>query len=99
MGMMSCQNCHCGQKEREEQQALIESARKVDKIEIRQRDKDKLMDGRNTIVVMNGQPLKYVKSIEVKVDAKGLGIVKLEMYASVAMDESVVKDAEVGVSE
>lgn len=85
---MACENCNCGK-------AQIEQARSVDKIEIKQKDPNKLMTGMNTIVLLNGSPIKHAKSIEVKVDAKGMGIVKLEMYAAVKMDESIVKDAEI----
>ena len=85
---MACPGCSCGQAE-------IEKARSVDKVEIKQRDPNKLMDGSNTLVMLNGSPIKHAKSIEVKVDANGMGIVKIEMYASVSMDESVVKDAEI----
>jgi hypothetical protein len=85
---MACENCSCGK-------AQIEKAQTVDKIEIRQRDPNKLMTGANTIVLMNGQPVRHTQSIEVKVDARGLGIVKLEMYASVKMNESIIKDVEI----
>lgn len=85
---MACENCTCGQ-------AQIEKAQRVDKIEIKQRDPNGLMTGANTQVLLNGQPLRHAKSIEVKVDARGMGLVKIEMYASVKMDESIVKDAEI----
>lgn len=85
---MACPGCSCGQAE-------IESARRVDKIEIKQRDPGKLMSGMNTQVLFNGVPIKHAKSIELKVDSRGLGIVKLELYASVDMDESIVKDTEI----
>ena len=85
---MACPGCSCGQAE-------IELARSVDKIEIKQKDPSKLMTGMNTVVLLNGVPLKHASSIEVKVDAKGMGIVKIEMYANVTMDEAVVKDAEI----
>lgn len=85
---MACQGCSCGQAE-------IELARRVDKVEIKQKDPNQLMSGMNTIVMLNGVVVKHAKSIEVKVDSRGMGIVKLELYASVAMDESIVKDAEI----
>jgi len=85
---MACPGCSCGQAE-------IEKAQRVDKIEIKQRDPNKLMTGMNTQVLLNGVALKHAKSIEVKVDATGMGLVKLELYANVKMDEAIVKDAEI----
>lgn len=83
---MACQGCSCGQAE-------LEKAQRVDKIEIKQKNPNSLMTGMNTIVLLNGVALKHASSIEVKVDAKGMGIVKIEMYANVVMDEAIVKDA------
>ncbi len=93
---MACENCNCGKKQMEENAAakLVE-AKTVDKIEIKQRYPDKLMTGMNTIVLMNGQPIRHAKSVELKIDGRGMGIVKIEMYAEVKMDEAIVADAEV----
>ena len=86
---MACQNCSCGM-------AQIEAARRVDKVEIKQRDPNSIMDAANTVVILNGVPLKNPRSIEVKIAPNGTALVKLELYARVDMDESIVKDAEIG---
>jgi len=85
---MSCQNCSCGLKQ-------IEMARTINKIEIKQRDPSKIMDAENTVLFMDGLPIRNASSIEVKIGPDGRGIVKLEMYASIEMSEAVVQDAEI----
>jgi hypothetical protein len=85
---MACKGCSCGMAE-------IEKARSVDTVEIRQRDPSKLLDASNTIVILNGVPLKNPQSIEVKITNNGDAIVKLELFAKVDMDRAIVKDLEV----
>lgn len=75
--------------------AQIEAARRIDKIEIKPIDKTKLLDASNTMIILNGQPIKNPHSLEIKMAADGTAMVKLELYAKVSMDESIVKDAEV----
>jgi hypothetical protein len=85
---MACQGCTCGQ-------AQLELARRVDKIEIKQRDPSKLMGADNTVITLNGVPIKNPQSIEVKIAKNGDAYVKLELFAKVDMDQSLVKDAEI----
>lgn len=85
---MSCQNCTCGMKQ-------IEMARTINKVEIKPIDASKIIDGSNTQILIDGQPIKNARSIEVKIGPDGLGIVKVELYAKIEMQESLVKDAEI----
>ena len=89
---MACQGCSCGMAE-------IEKARRVDKVEIRPIDKNKLMDDTNVMVIINGTKIINPKSIEVKIkEGQRGGIVKIEMFADVSVAEAIVKDTEVGGS-
>ncbi len=85
---MACPGCSCGM-------AQIEAARRVDKIEIKPIDPKKLLDANNMLIILNGQPIKNPHSIELKVVDGGTALVKLELFAKLSMDESIVKDAEV----
>lgn len=90
---MACQNCSCGL-------AQIEAARRVDRVEIRPIDKNKLMDDTNVMVIINGVKILNPKSIEVKIaGGQRGGIVKIEMFADVSVAESIVKDTEIGDSD
>ena len=89
---MACQNCSCGL-------AQIEQARRVDRVEIRPIDKNKIMDDNNVMVIINGTKIINPKSIEVKIkEGQRGGIVKIEMFADVSVAESIVKDTEIGES-
>lgn len=75
--------------------AQIEAARRVDKLEIKPIDPSKILDGTNMLVILNGQPIKNPHSLELKIAKDGTALVKMELFAKVSMDESIVKDAEV----
>jgi len=56
-------------------------------VEIRQRKEEliggRIMTGANTQVLIDGKKVPYARSVEFKVDARGLAVVKLELYANV----------------
>lgn len=50
-------------------------------ITIRTKDKSKPPAGYNTEVLLDGKPVPFCKSASLTVDARGMTVVKLEMYA------------------
>jgi len=50
------------------------------------RNPEKIATGFNTEVLIDGQPLKGVKSFSFEVTAKNVGLVKIELYAHVEID-------------
>ncbi len=55
-----------------------------------------LMEGRNTEVLINGQPFAdYVTEVEIRVGTSGFAEVRLEMLASVEFDGNVVPEVTV----
>lgn len=86
---MACQNCSCGL-------AQIELARRVDRVEVRPIDPNKIMDDNNVMVIINGTKIINPKSIEVKIkEGQRGGIVKIEMFADVSVAESIVTNTEI----
>jgi len=70
----------------------------IHKITVRNKegiDPNKISTGNGTEVLIDGQPLKGVRTFSYEVTARGIGLVKLEMYGNVEIDNyadlSVVK--------
>lgn len=66
----------------------------IEHIKIYARDPSKPMTGINCRVELNGAVLGSCRSAEFKIDTKGLGIVKLELYASVDIEGQVETEIE-----
>lgn len=59
------------------------------KIELRSKNPDKISTGANTELYIDGQKAKGVKSFKYEVDARGVGIVTVQYFGSVAIDSNI----------
>jgi hypothetical protein len=72
---------------------------KPHKIQIRNKEGSEEMTtkGMNCQVLLDGEPVKFCKSFKFEVEAGGMGLVTMQMYAEVEMD--VVSELEKSESE
>ena len=60
---------------------------KPHKIIIKNKTPGRVSHGANTQVLLDGEPLRYVKSVNLNVTAKELSVVTLEMFADVEIED------------
>ena len=82
---------------RKEKNKYPKSGRKIKpgppRITIRNRVPGKFMTGATTEVLMDGKPLKYLKSVKFEVAARGLAVFTFEMFADLDIEGKSGVDA------